>query len=238
MLIRQLFDRETWTYTYLLGDLEASKAVVIDPVAGQVERDLRLLDELGLELRFTLDTHVHADHVTGSGLLRERVGAKSVVAQSEGVACADVGVVDGDKVSFGRYEIEARATPGHTGGCISYVVRDEAKTYAFTGDTLLIRGCGRTDFQAGDAKTLYRSVHTKLFSLPDDTVVFPGHDYKGHTSSTIGEEKAHNPRLKLGTSEAQFVQIMSELKLANPKYIDVAVPANLSCGRVAEGTAS
>jgi len=234
MIFRQLFDPETSTYTYLLADADTHEAVLIDPVMEQVERDLKLIQELGLQLVFCLDTHVHADHVTGAGTLRTRTGCQTAVCAAAGVACADHALNNGDVVPFGQHRIEVRCTPGHTGGCVTYVIDDGSQVRAFTGDTLFIRGCGRTDFQQGDAATLYQSVHTQIFSLPDDTLIFPGHDYRGHRSSTVSEEKRHNPRLGLHISQAQFVEIMENLNLDNPKKIHVAVPANLGCGLASE----
>jgi sulfur dioxygenase len=228
MLFRQLFDAETSTYSYLLADEETRRAVLIDPVVEQVERDLRLVAELGLELVYTLETHVHADHVTGASVIRERLGTRSVVAAEGGASCGDVHVRDGDRVSFGRGSLLVRTTPGHTDGCLSFVLEDEAMV--FTGDALLVRGCGRTDFQQGDPHRLWRSVHDKLFSLPPHTRVYPGHDYKGHTMSSIAEEREHNPRLGGGKTEEEFVAIMKSLRLAQPKKIHEAVPANLNCG--------
>lgn len=228
MIFRQLFDSETSTYTYLLADEESREAVLIDPVIEQVDRDLKLLDELDLRLVYVLDTHVHADHVTGAGTLRERTGAKTVLSERAGVGCADVYVKDGDRIRFGRYELEVRETPGHTDGCVTYVTGD--RSMAFTGDALLIRGSGRTDFQQGDPKTLYRSIHDKIFTLPDECLLYPGHDYKGLTVTTVGEEKKHNTRLGGGRTEEEFIQLMENLKLAYPKRIDVALPANLYCG--------
>lgn len=228
MLIRQLFDPETSTYTYLLADLAAKEAVLIDPVLEQVERDARLMRELELRLVATLETHVHADHVTGAAALREVLGSQVVLGARSGAAGADRLLEDGERVEFGRHWVEARLTPGHTDGCVTWVTDD--RKAAFTGDALFIRGCGRTDFQQGDAQTLYRSVHEKVFSLDDDAVVYPGHDYKGCSSSTVAEEKRHNPRLGGGRTEAEFVAIMDALKLPKPKQIDVAVPANLRCG--------
>jgi glyoxylase-like metal-dependent hydrolase (beta-lactamase superfamily II) len=231
MIFRQLFDEKTWTYTYLLADPVSREAVIIDPVVEQVERDLALVDQLGLRLVASLETHVHADHVTGSGALRKRTGAKTVVSSRAGVECADVQVQDGAEIAFGRYRLEARHTPGHTDSCVTYVAREGERTYAFTGDALFVRGCGRTDFQQGDPHQLYRSVHEKIFSLPEDTLVYPGHDYRGHTVTTVAEEKAYNPRLGVAVGEEQFVAIMNSLELASPKRMDVAVPANLACGR-------
>ncbi len=235
MLFRQLFDPESSTYTYLLADPETREAALIDPVIDQVERDVQLLKELDLKLVHTLETHAHADHVTASGLLRQRLGSRSVVSEAAGAACADVKVHHGDQVRVGGITLEVRATPGHTSGCVSYVTADHK--HAFTGDALLIRGCGRTDFQQGDAATLYDSVHEQIFSLPEDTHIWPGHDYRGRTTSTVGEEKAHNPRLGGGRDKGAFVTIMSELNLALPKKIDVAVPANLACGLAPQGDA-
>ncbi|MDG1478921.1 MAG: MBL fold metallo-hydrolase [Myxococcota bacterium] len=228
MLFRQLFDRETCTYTYLLADEESREAVLIDSVREHLDRDRGLIAELGLTLKYTLETHVHADHVTASGLLRALLGSRSAVSALGGASCADIQLTDGDTVSFGRQTLEARATPGHTSGCMTFV--HHAAGMAFTGDTLLIRGCGRTDFQQGSAETLYRSVHGRILSLPDDTRLYPGHDYKGRTCTTVGEEKQHNPRLGGGKSPAEFITIMDNLKLSHPKRIHVAVPANLACG--------
>jgi sulfur dioxygenase len=230
MLLKQLFDQDTWTYTYLLADPESREAVIIDPVVERVDRDLKLIAELGLELVYTLDTHVHADHVTGSGELRNRTGALSGVASVAEVACVDRNLIHGDVLRFGRYALEVRSTPGHTNGCLTFVVETSGQTLAFTGDALFIRGCGRTDFQQGDAATLYSSVHGQIFSLPEDTIVYPGHDYRGHTMSTVAEEKAHNPRLNIDITEVDFVEIMDGLNLAHPKRIHEALPANLACG--------
>lgn len=228
MLFRQLFDLETSTYTYLLADEATREAILIDPVLEQIERDALLLAELGLTLVYALDTHVHADHVTATGSLRNRLGARTVLSERAGVGRADVLVKEGDVVRFGRFGVEVRETPGHTAGCVTYVTLDHAM--AFTGDALLIRGCGRTDFQQGSATTLYRSVHDKLFTLPPTTLVYPGHDYLGRTVSTIDEERRVNPRLGGGRSEADFVAIMSQLKLAYPKHIDRALPRNQQGG--------
>ena len=230
MFFRQLFDPETSTYTYLLADVDSKEAVIIDPVLEQIERDISQLSELGLTLRYALDTHVHADHVTALGQLRERLGAKTVVSARAGSGCPDLKVGTGDVIRFGRCALQVRETPGHTSGCVTYVTSD--LRMAFTGDALLIRSCGRTDFQEGSAHTLYQSVMQQLFTLPDDCAVFPGHDYKGRTASTIAEEKRFNPRLGAGKTEAEFVVIMGELKLAHPRRMDVAVPANLQCGNL------
>ncbi len=232
MLFRQLFDRDSCTYTYLLADEATGQAVLIDPVRELVERDEQVLRELGLTLVYTLETHVHADHVTSSGLLRQHLGARSAVSASGGANCADLQLGHGDFVRFGSCALEVRSTPGHTDGCVAFV--DHENRRVFTGDTLLIRGCGRTDFQQGSAAKLYNSVHEQLFSLGDDYLVYPGHDYKGRTVTTIGEERVHNPRLGGGRSLEQFASIMQNLKLAYPKKIDLAVPANQKCGFLPE----
>jgi len=225
MIFRQLFDYETWTYTYLLADEQTREAVLVDSVKEQVERDLKLLSELELKLKYALDTHVHADHITGAGLLRERTGCQTGLSEYGGAHCADLNLQEDDELTIGSTRIRVLSTPGHTNGCASYLVGDRV----FTGDALLVRGTGRTDFQQGDAGRLYDSITARLFTLPDDTRVYPGHDYKGHETTTIGEEKRHNPRLA-GKSRDQFIEIMSNLKLAHPKKIQEAVPANLQCG--------
>ena len=184
MLLRQLFDYETWTYTYLLADEESGDALLIDPVIDQVERDIKLLRELGLRLVYTLDTHAHADHITGSGLLRKRTGSKAVIGAQAGAEGADLLVEDGSRLSIGSINLEVRATPGHTDGCVTFVTSDHR--HAFTGDALFIRGTGRTDFQHGSAQRLFRSIHDKIFTLPDDTIIWPGHDYRGFTFTTVG----------------------------------------------------
>jgi len=226
-LFRQLFDRESCTYTYILGDPESREAILIDPVFELAHRDASLVKDLGLTLKHVMNTHVHADHITGSGKLKTMMGKSltSIISEASG-ADADDHVMDGQKIKFGKYALEVRATPGHTNGCICYVFHDGRM--AFTGDTLLIRGCGRTDFQEGCSETLYKSVHTQLFTLPEDYLVYPAHDYKGNTCSSIGEEKEYNPRLTKTLDE--FKQIMSNLNLPYPKMLDKAVPANKVCG--------
>lgn len=229
MIFRQLFDRESCTYTYLLGDESTREAVLIDPVVELVERDLQFLDELDLKLVATLDTHVHADHVTAASALAERTGCQTIYPAGSGATGAVREVGHGEVLQFGSIAIEVRETPGHTGSSVTYVVHDQGM--AFTGDTLLIRGCGRTDFQEGSATTLYHSVHEQVFSLPDDTRLFPGHDYKGRTVTTVAEEKQYNPRLGGGKTIGDFILIMDALDLSYPKKIDVAVPANLQLGK-------
>jgi len=227
MLFRQLFDAKSSTYTYLLAD--AREGVLIDPVFEQFGRDAALLRELGVALLYTLETHVHADHVTAAWLFKQRLGSRIVLAASAGATGADVPVREGDRIRFGQRSLEVRATPGHTNGCLTYVLDD--RSMAFSGDALLVRAAGRTDFQQGDARTLYRSVHDKIFTLPDECLVYPGHDYQGRTVTSVGEEKQHNPRLGGERSADDFVGFMSNLGLPHPKQIDVALPANLRCGR-------
>ncbi len=226
VLLRQLMDRDTCTYTYLLIDRDTRQGVIIDPVTEQLERDLKLIREMGVELLYVLETHVHADHVTSAGMIRQQTGAKIVYGSAAGVEAIDVAANDGDVLTFGQYEIKVLATPGHTSGCVSYYIDQ----MVFTGDALLIHGCGRTDFQQGDPEKLYNSVTQKVFTLPDETIVCPGHDYNGHMSSSVGEEKQWNPRLGGGKSRAEFIEIMHNLNLALPKKINEAVPANMECG--------
>ena len=225
MFLRQLYDTESSTYTYVVADESTRKAAIIDPVREALARDMALVQELGFELSYVLETHVHADHVTSAGKLAELTGA-TTAASPLGAECAVKRLRHGDVLKLGQLEIKALATPGHTRDSLSFLVEDNV----FTGDALFVRGTGRTDFQSGDAGELYDSITKTLFSLPDSTRVWPGHDYRGHTQSTIGEERTHNPRLA-GKSRDEFVQIMSELRLAPPKRIHEAVPANLACGR-------
>lgn len=230
MIFRQLFEAETSTYSYLLGCERTRRACLIDSVASELTVYTELLRELDLTLVYTLETHVHADHITGAGLLREKLGSKSVVHRDAGALCADLLVTDGVLLQVGDLEFEVRHTPGHTSGCTSYVMADRV----FTGDALLIGGSGRTDFQQGDAGLLYDSITSKLFSLPPDTLVYPGHDYNGNTVSSIRQEMAKNPRIGMGRSRQDFIEIMGELKLAYPKFIDQALPANQACGSLVE----
>jgi glyoxylase-like metal-dependent hydrolase (beta-lactamase superfamily II)/rhodanese-related sulfurtransferase len=229
MIFRQLFDSASSTYTYLLGCPDTGEAVLVDPVFEQHARDTALLRELGLKLRYVLDTHVHADHVTGAWLMRRDLGAQSVLSRRAGVEDVDVLVDHGDVLAFGNCSLGVRATPGHTDGCITYVTREQ--DMAFTGDCLLIRGAGRTDFQAGDAHLMWRSIREQIFTLPDDCLVYPGHDYDGRTVSTVQEEKAYNPRIGGEAREEDFVGYMENLALPHPRLIDIAVPANMRGGR-------
>ncbi|XP_005754341.1 persulfide dioxygenase ETHE1, mitochondrial-like isoform X1 [Pundamilia nyererei] len=231
LLFRQLFESESSTYTYLLADTNTKEAVIIEPVLETIDRDLKLIKELGLSLTvavifLVVNTHCHADHITSTGLMKQRVaGLKSAISKFSG-ATADIHLTEGDNIPFGRHSLTVKETPGHTDGCITLVTGDQSM--AFTGDALLIRGCGRTDFQQGCAKKLYHSVHEKIFTLPDECLIYPAHDYLGQTVSTVGEERKYNPRLTKSMEE--FVEIMNNLNLPKPKKIDISVPANLVCG--------
>jgi sulfur dioxygenase len=229
MIFRQLFDPQSSTYTYLLADPDAREAVIIDPVYEEAPRDAALVRELGLKLLYTLETHVHADHVSGASNLKQRLGSHIALSSESGAEGADRYLRDGDKVQFGKRHLTVYATPGHTSGCLTYVLDD--RTMAFTGDCLLIRGCGRTDFQQGDPRAMYRSVHGRIFSLPDSCLLYPAHDYRGLTVSSVGEERRFNPRLGGELSEDDFVGYMNNLGLPHPKQMEIAVPANLKCGR-------
>jgi glyoxylase-like metal-dependent hydrolase (beta-lactamase superfamily II) len=231
MIFKQLFDSDTSTYTYLLGCERSKKAVLIDGVATQVASYQALLEQYNLALIYTLETHVHADHITAASVLRDKVGSKSVVHRDAGAMCADLMVTDGVSLQIGDIEMKVLHTPGHTSGCVSYLLADRV----FTGDCLLINGCGRTDFQQGDSATMYRSITQKLFTLPADTLVYPGHDYHGFTVSSIKQEMALNARLGNGKTEAEFISIMANLNLPYPKYIDEALPANQACGKARQG---
>ena len=222
----QLFDPASSTYTYVLVDPGTLDAVMIDPVDAQFDAYSALLARERLKLRYVLETHTHADHITGAARPRERTGAKAAAPLPCGIVAADLQLEDGEEIRFGGETVRALATPGHTPGSMSYLWRD----CVFTGDSLLIGGCGRTDFQSGDAGALYDSITRRLFALPDQTIVLPAHDYHGRTSSTIGEEKRTNPRLA-GRSREAFVAMMAELRLPPPQLIDVAVPANRRLGR-------
>ena len=228
LIFRQYFDKETSTYTYLLGDSITRETALIDTVKEHAERDLKFLKELGLKLKYIIDTHVHADHITGASMLKEVTGAQTAVSEDNELPCNDISLKEGDVLLLGEIEILAIKTPGHTNGCMSFIVEDKI----FTGDSLLYRGTGRSDFQQGNSSQMFDSIQKKIFELPDETYVYPGHDYHGHTVSTIGEEKKHNPRIKLGTKEEDYVKIMKDLKLAEPKHIHTAVPANLNCGKI------
>ncbi|WP_016832880.1 efflux RND transporter permease subunit [Herbaspirillum lusitanum] len=227
MIFRQLFDPASCTYTYLLGDRD--EALLIDPVFEQAPRDLALLDELGLKLLATLDTHVHADHVTGAWWLHERCGSRIALASVAGAMFSDLPLGHGDRIRFGRRYLEVRATPGHTNGCLTYVL--DGQHMAFTGDSLLIRGCGRTDFQQGSPLQLFRSVHEQILTLPDECLLYPAHDYRGITVTSVGEERRFNPRLGGEADAHDFVGYMDNLNLPHPKLMAQAVPANLRSGK-------
>ncbi|MGR3278309.1 MBL fold metallo-hydrolase [Acaryochloris marina NIES-2412] len=228
MLFRQLYDQESSTYTYLLADSKSHRALLVDTVLEQVERDFKLLQELNLTLSFCVETHIHADHITGTNQLQSKTGCLSVVPAQAHSACADRHLKDGEVLTLGNISLKAIATPGHTDGHHAYLVNRDR---VLTGDALFIRGCGRTDFQSGDAGTLYDSVTQKLFTLPGATFVYPGHDYHGLTVSTIEEERQWNPRFK-GSDRNAFIEFMNALDLPNPRKIMEAVPANEHCGRV------
>ncbi len=226
MLFKQLFDQETWTYTYLITDPVNKEAVLIDPVITHTDEYLALLAQLGLKLKYTLETHVHADHITASGMLRQKLGAQTGVSALCGAETADFQIQDGDVFAFANGDqIKVIATPGHTKGSVSFLWRDRV----FTGDALLIGGCGRTDFQGGDASAQYDSITQRLFTLPDETLVYPAHDYQQRWVSSIVQERTTNPRLA-GKTREDFIDIMNNLNLPKPKRIDEAVPANRYCG--------
>ena len=236
LIFRQLIDPTSSTYTYILADANTREAVISDAVFEQADRDLALLNELGLQLKFIIETHVHADHVTGAALLRRRSGAEICVSAASQAMGADRALEAGDTISFGARTLRVLPTPGHTHGCVSYALDDDSMV--FTGDALLIRGCGRTDFQQGSPQTLFESVHSQIFSLPDTYTIYPGHDYKGLTATSVAEEKMYNPRLGGNVLKDDFVGYMSNLGLAHPKQMDVAVPANMRCGEPREEAAN
>jgi len=225
VIFRQLFDSVSSTYSYLIASRRGGEALIIDPVLDKVDRYVKLLDELDLRLIKAIDTHVHADHITGLGALRDRTRCITVMGEQSGVDVVSVRVAEGDRVDIDGIGLEVIYTPGHTDDSYSFLMGDRV----FTGDTLLIRGTGRTDFQNGDPVAQYESIFNKLLRLPDETLVFPAHDYKGDTVSTIGEERTFNPRLQVDSVE-QYVAIMNSLDLPDPKMMDVAVPANLHVG--------
>jgi len=235
MIFRQLFHAETGTYTYLLGCEQTRESILIDPVVDNLEMYLQLIRQLDLVLFAALDTHVHADHITALGALREKTGCITMMGEPARASCVSQTFNDGDQIHFGKLSLRALHTPGHTDDSYSFLLvagadRTIEEEWLFTGDTLLIRGSGRTDFQNGNAHDQYHSIFNRLLTLPDNTRVYPGHDYKGWTMSTIAEERAYNPRLQVA-DETSYVELMGNLKLANPKWMDVAVPANLACGK-------
>ena len=230
MIFRQLFEQESSTYTYLIACEKTSKAALIDTVKEEVPKYLQLLRELNLTLVYALDTHTHADHITGAGALRDLTDCVTLLGEEANSSCVSHALRDGEKISLGELTLTALHTPGHTDDSYTFHLIVDDQHYLFTGDTLLIRGTGRTDFQKGSARDQYQSLFEKLLLLPETTWVYPGHDYKGWTRSTIGEEKAHNPRLQV-KDVAAYVELMNSLKLPNPKMMDLAVPANRACGK-------
>jgi len=228
MLFRQLFDAESSTYTYLLAGCAGGEALLIDPVQGQTPLYLQLIEELGLKLVIAIDTHTHADHITALGDLRSATACVTLMGERTRAECVSAQFRDGESLGCGGVRLRALYTPGHTDESFSLVGEDRV----FTGDVLLIRGTGRTDFQNGDPRDSYDSIFNKLLRLPDETLVYPAHDYRGCTVSTIAEERRCNPRLQVGSVE-EYVQLMNDLRLPSPKLMDVAVPANLRCGRAA-----
>jgi sulfur dioxygenase len=226
MIFKQLFDPLSSTYTYLLGCESTGEAMLIDPVIATLERDLAELDKLGLKLAYSVDTHIHADHITSARELKRRTGSRIANPGIDHLPCADVHLEEGKDLTLGSLNLQALHTPGHTDGHFAYRLGDRV----FTGDALLIDGCGRTDFQNGNAADLYRSIHGKLFTLPDETLVYPGHDYQQRQVSSIGQEKLRNPRVGMDKTQADFEAIMANLNLPYPKFIDYAVPGNRQCG--------
>lgn len=231
MIFEQYFDEDTYTYTYLIGDEKEKLAVLIDPVDTQNGNYTDQLKRKGLRLLATLDTHTHADHISANGVLREKTGCITYLGKESLSECVDNTFRDGDVINIGTIKLQVIHTPGHTDDSYSFYMLDGTQGYLFTGDTLLINGSGRTDFQNGDAHDQYRSIFTKLLNYPDDTRLYPGHDYNGKKVSTVGAEKTNNPRLQVDGEQA-YVELMSQLKLPNPKYMDIAVPANQACGKV------
>lgn len=226
MIFKQLFEPVSSTYTYLVGCEQTGQAILIDPVVSVMDRDLAILNELGLKLAYTLDTHIHADHITAALELKRKVGSKIAAPAFDRLPCTDNAIEEGKPFVVGTVRIDPLHTPGHTDGHFSYHLGERV----FTGDALLIDGCGRTDFQNGDAPTLYKSVKEKLFRLPEDTLVYPGHDYQNRRVSSIGQEKNRNPRLNEQKTLQEFIEIMRNLNLPYPKFIDYAVPGNRLCG--------
>jgi len=238
MLFRQLFEPGSSTYTYLLACEQTGDAALIDPVLDTVERDLDLIRALGLSLACTIETHIHADHVTGAARLRALVGSKAGFPAASGAEFVDFTIAEGEPLTIGEIQLRPLYTPGHTDDHHVYFLESGGTARVFTGDALLIEGCGRTDFQNGDAATLYRSVHDKIFALPQDTLVYPAHDYNHRRVSSVGQERLRNPRLGDGKSVDEFIAIMGGLNLPRPKKMDVAVPANRACGEFSERLAA
>ncbi len=233
MIFHQLFEADSSTYTSLLACSETRQAVLVDPVLETVERDLSLLQQLGLTLAYTVETHVHADHVTSAARLRSLTGSKIACPELDGLACADVGLSEVQSLELGSLKLQPLFTPGHTDCHHCYVIDQPGSLRVLTGDALLIDGCGRTDLQGGDPEALYRSIHDKIFTLPDDALIYPAHDYQHRHVSSVGQERERNPRLGGGKTVEEFVAIMTALELPYPKKMDAVVPANRRCGLIA-----
>jgi len=231
MIFHQLFESDSSTFTYLVADPETGEALLIDPVLETVERDLQLLKDLNLTLKATLETHVHADHLTGAHRLKSQTQCKIAYPAMIKSSCIDIGIKEGEPFRLGHIELNPLFTPGHTDHHHAYLIDTPVQKFLFTGDSLLIESCGRTDFQSGDAETLYNSVHNKIFSLPDETLIYPGHDYESRFITTVAQEKARNPRLGGGRRKQEFIEIMNNLNLPYPRKIDFAVPGNENCGQ-------
>jgi glyoxylase-like metal-dependent hydrolase (beta-lactamase superfamily II)/rhodanese-related sulfurtransferase len=229
VILKQFYDQDSGTFSYLLFDRESKEALFIDTVYEQHERDLAIVQELGLNLLACLETHCHADHVTGAWLLKHQLNCQIIASEKSGIEPLDRALKESDQINFGKQHLEVIETPGHTDGCISFALDDRCAV--FTGDSLLIRGCGRTDFQQGSAQSLFNSIANKLFSLPEECIVYPGHDYSGRMSSSIGEEKKLNPRIGGKANEQDFVGFMENMRLPHPKKLDIAVPSNLKAGK-------
>jgi glyoxylase-like metal-dependent hydrolase (beta-lactamase superfamily II) len=230
MLFKQLFEPDSSTYTYLLGCQDTGQIVLIDPVLDSVERDLATLKDMGIKLTYTLDTHIHADHLSGALRLKSLTGSRIAYPAIDELPCADIGVEEGKVFRVGNIDIHPLFTPGHTDHHHAYLIDNGTQQMLFSGDALLIEACGRTDFQSGDAATLYHSIHSKFFSLPDETLVYPCHDYENRFITTIAQEKQRNPRLGNNKSQEEFVAIMENMDLPYPRKIDFAVPGNQQCG--------
>lgn len=234
IVFKQLFESDSSTFTYLIGDPSSGKAILLDPVIETVERDLQLIKDLGFQLTATLETHVHADHLTGALKLKSQTNCKIAYPAQVDASCADIRIREGEVFNVGHIQLNPLFTPGHTDHHHAYLIDTPSHKMLFTGDALLIDACGRTDFQSGDAETLYNSIHNKIFSLPDETLIYPAHDYDSRFISTVAQEKARNPRLGAGKSKEEFIEIMEGLDLPYPRKIDFAVPSNEQCGSCPE----
>jgi glyoxylase-like metal-dependent hydrolase (beta-lactamase superfamily II) len=231
MIFRQLFEPVSCTYTYLIGCSITGKCALIDPVIETVERDLAVINSLDLQLAFTVETHIHADHLTGARKLQQLAGSRIAGPALDELPCTDIGLREGEPLMMGEIALQPLFTPGHTSTHHAYRLETNVQNLLFSGDALLIDGCGRTDFQSGDPVALYRSIHDQFFTLPDETLIYPGHDYEGRFVSSIAQEKARNPRLGGGKSLEEFVAIMNGLDLQPPRKMAFAVPGNLLCGQ-------